>query len=83
MCTLLNSCVNLVSYIQVLSNSVGKAFELAASPGTEKTAEFVQIFDKFFDCLNVSNFVTGWHSRNDFKLPYRSGTDFRIKVKLS
>ena len=35
--------------------------------------------DKFFDCLNVTNFESGKHSRNTFKDPIRPG-DFRLKV---
>ncbi len=46
----------------------------------EKTVEFVLIFDKFFDCLNVSSLDAGKRSRNPFKLPYHSANDFRIKV---
>ena len=38
------------------------------------------MFDKFFDCLNVNNFTTGYQKRKDFKLPYRSAHDFRLKV---
>ena len=38
-------------------------------------------FDKFFDCLNVSNYVNGKHERKVFQDPYRSGSDFRLKVK--
>lgn len=49
----------------------------------EKTIEFVHMFDKFFDCLNVTNFVAGKHSRKAFKAPYHSEKDFRIKVTVS
>ena len=47
---------------------------------TEETAKFVDMFDKFFDCLNVSSFTAGIQSRNAFKSPYRKDTDFRLKV---
>ena len=66
--------------IQVLSNTVGKAMELTGGPETVKTTEFILTFDKFFDCLNVSQLDAGKRSRNAFKSPYRSGNDFRIKV---
>ncbi len=49
-------------------------------PEMDRTVEFVLFFDKFFDCLNVSNLEAGRHSRNAFKFPYHSATDFRIKV---
>lgn len=48
----------------------------------KKTAEFTEMFDKFFDCLNVSNFTSGKKSRNPFKSPYYSEKDFRIKVLI-
>ena len=47
---------------------------------TSQTIEFVQTFDKFFDCLNVSSLEAGKHSRNVFKSPYNSKDDFKIKV---
>ena len=49
----------------------------------EETAKFAETFDKFFDCLNVSNHLVGKHSKNVFKNPYRkpkTGEDFRLKV---
>ena len=45
-----------------------------------ETAKFTSMFDKFFDCLNVSNISQGRHKRNAFKAPYRSAKDFRLKV---
>lgn len=47
----------------------------------EKTIEFVLMFDKFFDCLNVASLSAGKQCRNAFKSPYHSANDFRIKVK--
>lgn len=44
------------------------------------TAYFCDMFDCFFDCLNVSNLEEGKHSRNSFKDPYRSTKDFCLKV---
>jgi len=38
------------------------------------------MMDKFFDCLNVTNLVTGYHSLKSFKDPYTSKDDFRLKV---
>ena len=51
-------------------------------PELEKTIEFVLMFDKFFDCLNVSSLDAGKHTRNAFKSPYHSSADFRIKVPV-
>ena len=50
-------------------------------PEMEATAKFVQLFDRFFDCLNVGNFTDGKRSRNPFKQPYRAASDFRLKVQ--
>ena len=48
----------------------------------EETAKFADHFNKFFDCLNVSNPIVGKKSRNTFKNPYRKSKeeDFRLKV---
>ena len=40
-----------------MSESVAKALTLTGGPEVEGTAEFVDIFDKYFDILNVSNFI--------------------------
>ena len=50
------------------------------NPEVQKTAEFVLKFTKFFDSLSVSCFEAGKRSRNPFKNPYHSESDFRIKV---
>ena len=46
-----------------------------------ETAKFAEMFDMFFDCLNVSNSYVRKQSRNCFKNPYRSADDFRLKVR--
>ena len=45
-----------------------------------ETLTFVDIFDSWFDCLNVCNMSAGKVTRNQFKSPYRSGHDFRLNV---
>ena len=65
---------------QVLSNSVAEALTMMKDPELEKTIEFCRIFDKLFDCLNVSSLDLATRSRNAFKAPYHSDKDFRIKV---
>lgn len=67
-------------HMQVLSNTVSKAMETRGKAETEGTAKFVDMFNKFFDCLNVSNFTAGMKNKNPFKSPYRKETDFRLKV---
>ena len=49
--------------------------------------KFVRMMDRFFDCLNVNNFVTGKRKRKQFQDPYRanedpSKEDFRLKVNF-
>lgn len=65
---------------QVLSNSVAVALRQMEGEEVEETANFVEYFDKFFDCVNVGDFTSGKRSRNAFKSPYYSGSDFRLKV---
>ena len=45
-----------------------------------ETAKFTNIVDKFFDALNVSNFDSVKHQRKPLNNPYRSATNFRLKV---
>ena len=65
---------------QVLSESVSKALQLTGGAEVEETAKFAGMFDKFFDALNVSNYTEGVRHRKPFQLPYRSASDFRLKV---
>ena len=69
--------------LQVLSSSVANALRVTLKDKATQTAYFCEIFDKFFDCLNVTNFDAGKRSRNAFKSPYRSEKDFRLKVRLT
>ena len=66
--------------MQVLSSSVANALRITFGDEAAGTAYFCEMFDKFFDCLNVSNFDAGKRARNAFKSPYRSRCDFRLKV---
>ena len=49
----------------------------------EETIRFVRMFDRFFDCLNVSSFTAGKFSRKAFRSPYQCSTDFRLKVDIA
>ena len=53
---------------------------LTGRPEVEGTAEFADIFDKYLDILNVSNFDNGRRKRKRFQEPYRDASDFRLKV---
>ena len=67
-------------HAQSLSESVSQALTLYGGDEAKETAKFTLMFDKFFDCLNVSNYTDGKHHRKPFQSPYRSSDDFRIKV---
>ena len=71
--------------LQVLSNEVACGIRSTVGEVAEETAKFAEYFDKFFDCLNVSNPSVGKKSKNTFKNPYRKykdeeKEDFRPKV---
>ncbi len=67
----------------MLSETVAKALQLTADKDVAETVRFVKMFDKFFDCFNVSSYNTGRKQRKPFKQPYHSGTDFRLKVYVT
>ena len=56
-----------------MSSSVAKALRLTGGDEAVETANFVEIVDKLFDCLNVSSMSKG---RKAFALPYRGLDDF-------
>ena len=45
-----------------------------------ETVKFVDIMDNFFDCMNVMSFEAGKKQRKPFQQPYRSSSDFCLKV---
>lgn len=63
--------------MQVLSESVAHALE---SEGHFETAKFVEMFDKFFDCLNVSSLSRGHLKQKKYCYPYKSENDERLSV---
>ena len=79
---LINIIIMLPLYFmqQVLSQSVSKGLHLVVGAKARETAHFADMFDKFFDCLNCSRLSAGKLSRNPFKSPYRSGSDWKLKV---
>ena len=68
------------SYFQVLSECVHKALVATGGEAAQGTACFVLMMDRFFDCINVSSFNQGKRKRKPFQNPYRSASDFRLKV---
>jgi hypothetical protein len=67
---------------QVMSESVSKALLMQDEDKYAGSAEFVLMMDRFFDCLNVKGFNSGLKKRKPFQDPYRSASDFRLKVNL-
>ncbi len=59
---------------------MSKALQLTGGSDVKETAKFVEVFDHFFDCMNVNSYNTGRLKRKIFKQPYRSATDFWLKV---
>ena len=60
----------------MLSNSVAKVLKLSG-PKTQKT---IDMLDKVFNFLNISNLFAEKHSKKAFKAPYHSGDNFRLTV---
>ncbi len=66
---------------QVLSETVATALRTHFRSGeADMTAEFVEMFDKLFDTLNVRNYTTYITKRKPFPKPYKEANDFRLKV---
>ena len=70
----------LISAAQVLNDSVSKALVHALCDTVDETALFASMFNKLFDCLNVSSLSAGGLKRNAFNKPYLSAFDFQLKV---
>ena len=65
---------------KVLSEQVAHALEQTGREDVIETVKFVRNMDKFFDCLNVTNFNDGIHHNKPFQEPYTSKDDIRLKV---
>ena len=59
---------------------MSKAIHLTGGKEASETARFVDMVDKFFDSLNVHNYVHGIHKRKFFQMPYTAAADYRLKV---
>jgi len=70
----------MLNYIKVLSETVASALESNYGEEVQETVKFIRMMDKFFDCFNVTNNTTGYHSLKSFKDPYCKPDDFRLKV---
>jgi len=63
-----------------LSSTVSKALTFSSNPEVSETAKFTMMFDRFFDCQNVTNFDTGKHNKKDFQKPYLGKDNEQIEV---
>ena len=54
-----------------------KALRVTGGAEAAETAKFIEMVDKFFDCLNVSSFSKGKFKRKPFLQPYRKSNNLR------
>lgn len=73
------SVMNVRLAAQVLSTSVSVALKEFGTAETSATAKYCQMFDNFFDCLNVRNTKECTHKIKPFLQPYTSVSDERFK----
>ena len=78
----LNTCSSL---FQVLSKSVKIAFALSPSlkDETQSTQHFIEMMDRFFDCLNVRRLGQDVETKKPELAPYRNANDWRFEVTIS
>lgn len=69
--------------MQVMSSTVSSALLYTGNSEVFETAYFIEKVDKFFGCLNMSNFTQDKHSRKPFQEPYRNADDTCLKVYIS
>ena len=74
------SCPLISDFLKVLSSSVAHCMEHMGDSDMEETIRFVHFFDRFFDCLNVSNLTKGRKSLKKDLYPYRTPDDDRFDV---
>ena len=53
--------------LQVLSGTVSNTIKLTGRADAQATAVFIEMIDKFFDCLNVDNYNEGKKAKKVFK----------------
>ena len=73
-----------------MSETVSKALLDSHDTSVEETAKFIDMIDKFFDSLNVTNISSGRKKRKPFQSPYRKlgikipfGLRYAIHVTVS
>ena len=56
--------------VKVLSDMVADAMRNRKGDALTAMITFIEMLDKFFDCLNVRNLTSGQKEKNLFKSPY-------------
>ena len=69
--------VNLAA--QILSSSVSSVLQNFGSPGSSGTSKYCQMFDQFFDCLNVRSLEEYKRKRKPMLAPYTDIGDARFQ----
>ena len=65
--------------MQVLSTTMAKAIKIENLHYTHSTVKFISMFDRVFDCLNVSKFNQDSKGKRELA-PYRNVDDWRFHV---
>ena len=64
----------------MLSSQVANAIQFIWKDAASGTVKFIEMMDKFFDCLNVRAPSVGKVKRKPFQNSYTNCNDFRIQV---
>jgi len=64
----------------VFSETVSKVLTFSGGPEVTGTTKFVLMFDRFFDCLNVTNFDHCKNERKVFRILIGNQVTLEIKV---
>ena len=62
--------------------SLANAIELVGDPATSETVRFIRMFDRWFDCMNVSSLSGGRRELKKDLYPYRTPKDTRFDVSM-
>ena len=63
---------------QVLSSSVSTALKAFGPAEVSRTPEYFQMFNDFFDCVNVKNIIDCTRKKNRFSEPFYLINDERL-----
>ena len=65
--------------VQVFSKIIANILRNYYPCETQKTAEFCEMMNNFFDMFNIRNSVEGSKTKNSFLKPFTSDTDERFE----